>query len=155
MCVVADPPTFVPMFKDHDPEHDQFAPVMEWVANGPGKFIIGGSTYLRELMSVKSVIPFLLELERKRKIVRLSHMVVDTEEVQVKALESSTDFDDPHLVALVRVTGCKIICIRDPRSHKFLRQTKFYGSPKDRPRLYTRLKNKSLLCPKHIAPCCK
>lgn len=155
MCVVADPPTFIPMFKDDDPEHGQFAPVMEWITNGPGKFVVGGSTYQRELMSVKSVIPFLTELERKRKVVRLSHEAVDAEELQVKTLESSTDFDDPHLVALVRVTGCKIICIRDLRSHKFLRQTKFYGSPKARPRLYTRSKNRVLLCSKQIAPCCK
>lgn len=155
MCVVADPPTFVPMFKCHDPEHGQFAPVKDWVTNGPGKFVLGGSTYQRELRSVKSVIPFLAELERKRKVVRLSHEAVDAEEVKVKALESSTDFDDPHLVALVRVTGCKIICIRDLRSHKFLRSVKFYGSPKDRPRLYTRSGNIGLLCPKHITPCCK
>lgn len=89
MCVIADPPTFIPIFKASDPEHSQFSPVRNWVTNGPGKFIVGGSTYERELMSVKSVIPFLAELERKRKIVRLSREAVDAEELQVKALESS------------------------------------------------------------------
>ena len=145
MCIVADPPTLVPMFKVTDPEHLAFAPVRNWVVDGPGKFVIGGTKYKTELMAVASIIAFLKELEKRGKIIRKSDSDVDAEESAVKLIEPTKDFDDPHLVALVRLTGCKLICIRDPRSHRFLRAAKLYRATRDRPRLYTRAKNASLL----------
>lgn len=155
MCIIADPPTFTPMFKSTDPEHGVFSPVREWVINGPGKFVMGGSTYQRELLAVKSIIPLLGELEKKRKVIRWSEVAVDGDEKTVKEIEPAKNFDDPHLVSLVRLTGCRLICIRDPRAHRYLRSAKFYRALKGRPRLYTRVKNSALLCTKHIAPCCK
>lgn len=155
MCIVADPPTFVPMFKSSDPDHADFVAVRDWVLNGPGKFVMGGARYKTELMAVRSVLPFLAELQRKGKIVRSRDEEVDADEVTVKTIEPAKDFDDPHLVALVRLTGCRLICIRDPRSHRFLRAPAFYRSKKDRPRLYTRPKNHALLCPQNLAPCCR
>lgn len=155
MCIVVDPPTFVPMFKPTDPEHAVFSPVRDWVVGGPGKFVMGGAKYKTELMAVRSVLPFLAELERKGKIVRRLDKEVDDDETVVKAIEPAKDFDDPHLVALVRLTGCRLICIRDPRSHRFLRASAFYRSKKDRPRLYTRPKNNTLLCNQNLAPCCR
>lgn len=155
MCIIADPPTFIPIFKETDPEYGKFSAVRDWVKNGPGKFITGGTTYQKELMAVKSIIGLLSELEKRGKVRRNNTTAVDREEGVVKALEPAQDFDDPHLVALVRVSGCKIICIRDPRSHRFLRMAKFYKSTKDRPKLYTREKNKNLLCNANMAPCCK
>lgn len=155
MCVVADPPTLVPMFKSSDPDHSAFSAVKDWVTNGPGKFVMGGAKYRAELNAVRSVIPFLTELEKRGKIVRRSDVEVDAEELVVKTIEPTKDFDDPHLVALVRLTGCKLICIRDPRSHRFLRATQLYRSTKERPRLYTRAKNAGLLCNNNLAPCCK
>ena len=155
MCVVADPPTFVPMFKSSDPDHPAFAAVREWVTAGPGKFVMGGAKYRAELFAVRSVLPFLTELEKRKKIVRRSDAEVDAEELIVKRIEPTEDFDDPHLVALVRLTGCRLICIQDQRSHRFLRATRLYRSAKERPRLYTRAKNASLLCSDNLAPCCK
>lgn len=155
MCIIADPPTFIPIFKNTDPEYEKFSAVREWVQNGRGKFIMGGTTYQNELFAVRSILKILTELERRGKVKRTDTMTVDSEEAIVKELEPTQDFDDPHLVALVRASGCKVICIRDPRSHRFLRMAKFYKSKKDRPKLYTREKNINLLCNNNIAPCCK
>lgn len=155
MCVVADPPTLIPMFKSADPEHATFSPVRDWVVTGPGKFVIGGARYRAELTAVRTVLPFLVELERRGKIVRRSDVEVDAEENVVKRIEPAQDFDDPHLVALVRLTGCKIVCVRDPRSHRFLRASRLYRAARDRPRLYTRAGNSKLLCAANIAPCCR
>ena len=109
--------------------------------------------YKDELNAVKSILGFLAELQRRGKIVRRIDTEVDAEVLVVKAIEPKKDFDDPHLVALVRLTGCKLICVRDPRSHKFLRATNLYRSLRERPRLYTRAKNSSLLCLKNIPNC--
>jgi hypothetical protein len=155
MCVVADPPTFIPMFKPSDREHAVFAPVAKWVMEGAGKFVIGGTTYREQLRAVSSIVGVLLELERIGKVVRYADIDVDSHEAEAKRLEPGSDFDDPHLVALVRLTKCKLVCVRDKRSHKFLRAAHLYSSSKDRPKLYTRRKNQSLLCPKNIAACCR
>lgn len=155
MCIVVDPPLFIALFKDTDPDHGQFAPVLLWVTKGPGKFVLGGSTYNRELMNVKSILPSLVELERQRKLVRASQANVDIDEAVIKGIERCADFDDPHLVALIRVTGCKLVCVRDGRSHRFLRDTRFYHGIGARPSLYTREKNKHLLRVDKVAPCCR
>lgn len=156
MCIIADPPTFIPMFKDSDPEHATFVAVREWVTKGPGKFVMGGTKYNSELAKISSVIPALLELERKGRIVRAKRMDVDDHEVAVRKIEPSQDFDDPHLVALVRATGCQLICVRDRRSHKFLVDKKFYRtSGLSRPSLYTRANHKKLLLKSSPAPCCR
>ena len=155
MCVVADPPTFIPMFKPSDAEHAEFAPVAQWVMKGAGKFVIGGSTYRTQLRAVSSIVGVLLELEKLGKVLRYSDVDVDPERCTPNGLSGSEYFDDAHLVALVRLTKCKVVCVRDKRSHKFLRASHLYQSPKDRPKLYTREKNKSLLCPKNIAACCR
>jgi hypothetical protein len=155
MCIVVDPPLFVPMFKASDPEHAMYQPVRDWVENGLGKFVTGGATYKKELSRVSSILRILGELEKKGKLVKANDNKVDAEEVAVKKIFPLKDFDDPHLVAIVRTTLCKVICIRDPRAHKYLRHAKLYESTKHRPSLYTRPKNRALLCDKHICGCCK
>lgn len=146
MSIVVDPPAFVPMFKSSDSEYLKFSPVRDWVTKGPGKFVMGGTQYKTELLAVKSILSLLNELEKRGKIIRQSDSDVDADVLRVKAIEPAKDFDDPHIVALIRVSGCKLICIRDPRAHKFLRASYLYDSPRDRPKLYTREKNVGLLC---------
>lgn len=153
MSIVVDPPTFIPMFKASDPEHSAFSPVRDWVTKGPGKFVMGGTKYNRELQSVKSILNLLNELGKKGKIIRRSNTEVDADELRVKAIEPANDFDDPHIVALIRVSGCKLVCIRDRRSHRFLRASYLYDSPRDRPKLYTRAQNVGLLCIFNIPVC--
>ena len=155
MCIIIDPPVFIPMFKSTDPEHEKFLPVKNWVEKGIGKFVIGGSQYREELSRVKSILSLLAEFEKGGKVRRSNDAIVDKEILFIRKIEPSLDFDDPHLVALVRASGCKLICIRDPRSHRFLRATKFYNALHCRPKLYTREKNANLLCPNNIANCCK
>ena len=154
MCIVVDPPAFIPMFKTKDSEHHEFVQVKNWVADGPGKFVTGGSLYRAQLKKVGSVLAFLTELEKRGKVVRRSDATVDTEHVKVKRIEPNKKFDDPHLVALIRATGCRLICVRDNSAHKYLTDGKFYKQICAVPKLYTGAKNADLLCPKNIAGCC-
>lgn len=155
MCIIVDPPLFVPMFKPSNPDHLTYKSVLDWVHLGPGKFVIGGSQYKKELRAVATVLPILAEYERRGKVVRRSDGLVDAEVAQVQLIEPNPDFDDPHLVALVRVSGCKLICVNDPRSHRYLRRHDFYVSSKKRLSLYTNKKNERLLTKNKIAPCCR
>lgn len=155
MCIVPDAPILIPMLKPSDPAHEEFAPVLLWVRNGRGKFVVGGSKWKQELRAVRSILQPLQELERRGKIVFTPDAEVDAEVQVVKDLEPRADFDDPHLVALVRLTGCRLVCLRDPRAHRFLRDTRLYDRSTERPSLYTGMRNSRLLRDQNIAPCCR
>jgi hypothetical protein len=155
MCIVVDPPVFVPMFKENDVEHATFVAVRNWVRHGPGKFVIGGSKYQSELANVSSVIPVLSEYERMGKICRRDESHVDNMVALVKFIESSSGFDDEHLVALVRLTGCRLVCLRDAKARKFLKMRKLYAKKQKVPKLYTKAQHASeLLVSANLAPCC-
>lgn len=143
------------MFKSGDPDHSTFLPVRDWVFNGHGKFVLGGTQYFQELSKISTVLAVLKEYEKMHRLIKINNEEIDRHCAEVKAIEPSPDFDDPHLVALVRATGCKLVCVRDPRSHRFLKAVRFYASSKLRPKLYTQRGNSILLCPKNIASCCK
>jgi len=155
MCIVVDPPALIPTFKTSDPKHPLFLPLKNWLDTPHGKLIYGGALYRTELSKLGSIFGVLAELQRKGKIVIIPDQLVDAEVEKVKGIEPRADFDDPHLVAIVRTSGCKLICLIDPRAHRYLRDSKFYESSKDRPKLYTRPKNASLFCKENIGRCCK
>lgn len=111
--------------------------------------------YLKELQGVSSVLSLLAELSRQRKIVRIDSVEVDREVSSVKAIISSKGFDDPHLVALVRITKCKLVCLRDRKAHKYILDKKLYSSPIDVPKLYSRSSHTGLLKTKNISKCCR
>lgn len=155
MCIVIDAPLLVSLFKTSDPNHEKYMPVLNWLVEGSGKLVFGGTTYLNELNAVSSILGVLKELEKVRKVVRISDQLVDAHRDEVKKIAPEKNFDDPHLVAIVRASNCRLICVNDPRSHKYLRAVHLYESSKQRPSLYTREKNKHLLCDGNIAKCCK
>lgn len=154
MCIVVDPPVFIPLFKSRDPENRKFAPVLNWLSRGPGKLVLGGTTYEKELRQVSTILGFLAELERSGKIVRVPQGAVDLEQRMVRAIEPRPEFDDAHLVALVRASGCKLVCTRDKRAGPFIRSARFYRAGM-RPKIYTSLRHRKLLCSRNIAGCCQ
>lgn len=154
MAVIVDPPLFLALFDEKDERHGDFIEVLNWVIKGPAKFVVGGTKYKNEIYNVRSVMPKLAELSRARKIYSINDTVVDAEELRVKRIEPRADFDDPHLVALVCASKVKIICIKDPRAHKFLRRVDFYPDAKLRPKLFTRAKNRTLLIKDNLKGVC-
>lgn len=150
MCIIVDPPLFISIFKSDDSNHEKYKPVLNFIDRVGGKFVIGGSLYEAELKGVASILRHLTEYEKKGKVIKMDKAQTDSDVLVIKTIEPSVNFDDPHLVALVRMSGSKLICVNDPRSHKYLRASKFYNSTKDRPKLYTRPKNAAILCATNI-----
>lgn len=155
MCIIVDPPLFVALFKTSDARHVTFLPVLKWVKEGEGKFVVGGSLYQEELRKVATVLGPIQELEKKGKVVRRDKAKVDIQVQVVKAIEESEKFDDPHLVALVLESGCRLICTSDDRAHKYLKATKFYTNSKSKPSLFTSESHHHLLRKSNIANCCQ
>ena len=108
MCLIIDACCFANVFNPADTNHVEFAPVMEWVTKGEGRIVYGGTKYKKELKKVGRCLRLLVELSRQGRVIELEQEAVDAEEKKVSAKESSKDFDDPHLVALVIISRCNI-----------------------------------------------
>ncbi|KJU84239.1 hypothetical protein MBAV_003565 [Candidatus Magnetobacterium bavaricum] len=126
---------------------------MEWITKGKGKIVYGGSTYASELQKMNTRRNFLRAFERAGKVVSIDDAAVDGKEKTYKA-HVNNDFDDPHLVAIIAVSGVKLLCTKDKRAIPFLKNRQFYQKGKS-PKIYTSKKNANLLCDDNIAECCK
>ncbi|MBF0337359.1 MAG: hypothetical protein HQL05_05960 [Nitrospirae bacterium] len=142
------------MFDTDNVEHHEFEPVFEWITRGKGKIVYGGSTYAKELEEMKTRRNVLKSFDKARKIVYINDVTVDDKEEEYKAHVNNRDFDDPHIVAIIAVSGVKLVCTNDDRSIPFLKNKKFYPKGKS-PKIYTSKKNANLLCDNNIAKCCK
>lgn len=162
MCLVVDSNTVAAVLNKEDAMHHDFAPVEDWIFNGRGKLVYGGKRLRSELAKLKRYQPLLLELERKGKTVSLDDDKIDDREKAITGQLKQKGigvgdkrFNDAHLVALVATSGVRIVCTRDVSSFRFLRDSAFYEKSTDRPKLYTSIRNRDLLCNQNIASCCK
>ena len=152
MCLVLDTNCFNSFF---DPDNEEFSPALAWLVGGKGKLVIGGTTYGEELSKAHKYRKMFVNLEKMGKVVSLNLADVDNEEEKVLQIkDENKDFDDPHLVAIIRVSKCKIICTNDKRAHKFLKDKAFYkGCTK--PKIYQKKQHKNLLTDTNIVEVCK
>ncbi len=151
MCVIVDTNTFGPVFNPNNDKHSEFEPVLNWVLHGKGKFVIGGSKYMGELKKATRYLRLFRILNTtKDKVVRLDNKMVDDEQARIEALITDTDFDDPHLPAMIIVSKCQVICSDDTRSIRFVTDSRLYPDGVKTPKYYTGCRNKNLLCDNYI-----
>ncbi|MBF0538327.1 MAG: hypothetical protein HQL03_08765 [Nitrospirae bacterium] len=153
MCIVIDTNCISCVFDEDNDEHHDFEPVYKWLRYGKGKIVYGGSTYAGELQKITARRNFLKGFEKADKIVYIDDADVDNKEEEYKA-HVNRDFDDPHIVAIVAVSGVKLVCTKDKRAIPFLKNKQFYKKGKS-PKIYTSKKNADLLCDDNIAERCK
>lgn len=151
MCLIIDTCAWHKVFGSKDSD---FMPVKDWLYDKNGKMIIGGSTYQVELETLKKYLGVIAELSRQRKVVKINDNDVDKTEQKIKKIINSGDFDDPHIVALVEESGCRVVCTLDSRSDKYLRDNSLYKKSK-RPSIYRSAKHAHLLCDKNIVTICR
>ena len=106
-----------------------FKPVLDAVIAGTNKLAIGGSTLNKEYQKLKGVWRFIRILDQAGRTQLCSVSEVDREMELVKtAFDISSD--DPHVLALARISGARILCSRDKALHSD------FGNPRiiNRPR---------------------
>lgn len=155
MCIVIDTNCFASVFDADSQRHLEFKPVREWIISGRGKLVYGGTTYRGELTRAKKYLRLFTELKKAAKVVEVDSQQVDRIEQELRRRLSHPDFDDPHLVAIVIASGCRLICSDDVRAFPFLRQATLYPKHVQRPHIYSQASNKDLLQDKNIADICK
>jgi len=155
MCIVIDTNCFNPVFDRANLKHPEFRPVLNWIVDGAGKIVFGGSKYKAELARTPKILKFFSVLKRARKLVEVNQQRVDQWQARVEAIFDPRKHNDPHLPAIVSVSGCRLICTEDKKSHALLKSKKCYPKSVVRPSIYSGARNQDLLCDRYIADICR
>lgn len=126
MCIVIDTCAISRVFTAGDADFDA---VRRWIVEGRGKMVFGGTKYNEELLKLGRYLAVIQELTRQRKTVVVNRDLVDEAEARVREMEPCADFDDPHIVAIVKVSRCRVVCSTDARADRFVQDRRFYGAP--------------------------
>jgi len=153
MCIVLDINVIPNIFNNESKEHVEFKPVRDWIIDKKGKVVYGGTKYFDELSKMRQYLSLFVRLNGAGKAVVRDTQAVDKIQAEVEAIIQDKDFDDPHLVAILKESGCKLICSLDARAFPFLKHHLFFKG-KEKPKIYSSSRNKDLLCDANIAECC-
>jgi len=145
MCLVIDCCTLASVFDESNTQHKEFAPVRHWLFKGKGKLIYGGTHYVEELERAPRYLGIFVELGRSKKAIKINTSVVDGLESEIKNQVKTKKFNDPHLIAIMRASGCRTVCTADEKAMPFLKSQALYGVGSKRAKIYSREKNKKLL----------
>lgn len=159
MAIIIDANCVANVFSRRSDKHKDFKPVLNWILLGKGLMIYGGTQYKRELAKTAKYLPIIRLLKDVGKAIEGCTKDIDDYQKKVEDLRENTDFDDPHLPAIVVITKCRIICSEDTRSIPFVQDGKYYPNGFKTPVYYTSKKNKNLLNDKYVdkslKPLCK
>ncbi len=151
MCLVIDTCCIAKVFDHGNKQHPNYAPVLEWVSNGNGRMIYGGTKYAIELRELPRYVPVISELERSGRVVVLSRAHVDAIADALKAEITDPDFNDEHLIAIVIVSRCRVVCTDDKVAIFYLKRRQFYSCHGlKRPKIYQSSRNKRLCCDENV-----
>ena len=118
--------------------------------------VYGGSKYKQELAKCKKLRGVFVELKNKGKYIEINCAKVDEDEKCVAGLINSDKCDDAHLIAILRVSGCLLLCSNDKRADCFIKKRSLYPDRKKRS-IYrceqheTLLTKSKIIVPRNIA----
>jgi hypothetical protein len=151
MCLVIDACCLAKVFDGNNHEHSDFVPVLNWITIGKGRMIYGGTKYKTELAQASRFLRMVVNLERAGKTIRVPDDAVDEIASALKAKVTDPEFDDEHLVALVIVSRCLVVCTIDHIAMRYLKRKDMYsGYSVKKPRIYSSQRNANLCCEKHL-----
>ena len=121
---------------------------------GKGKLVYGGAKYRLELKKARRYLRLVNELRKARTAIEVDSQEVDTTQQEIEVFLEHKDFNDSHIVAIVIVSRCGLICSYDRKAHPFFKMSILYPKHFKRPKIYTGINCKDLLCDKNIVGVC-
>lgn len=144
------------MLDPQNREHHRFVPVWNWIYLGKGRMIYGGTKYLAELRRMAKFLKIIVELRRKGRLIVLPQEEVDRIANKTKAKVSDAAFDDEHLVAIVVVSSCRVVCTDDLRAMQYLKRRELYSEYHMKPpSIYHQETHAHLCCDENLLEICK
>jgi len=145
MCVIVDTCCISKVFNVNAKEHSRFELLYAWINGKNGRLVFGGTKYKKEIRPMKNFLKLLLDYERQGKVSRVADSEVDAFALKAKEKVVEKDFNDEHLVGIVAVSRCCVICTDDTTAIPFITRPELYSALNMRPpRIYSRRAHKAL-----------
>jgi len=153
MCIVIDMNAMPSVFNPEVKDHPEFYPVKDWIYNGKGKMVYGGKTYSSQLAKLPRYMHLVVSLDRQRKVIKIDKTKVDQAEKVVLTAVRSYKCDDAHIIAIVGVSGCRLVCTKDDKSNVYIKDKRLYPKHTKTPKIYKGLRHAGLLNDRNIVTC--
>ena len=139
MCLIIDANLASEIFAgDSNPD---FLPVIRWLLSENGLMVYGGKNF-DELKKINRATAFIRELNRLGRADIYQPSEIDEEENVVMKLKLMRS-DDPHVIALARVSGARVVCTNDVALIADFKNVGLVPSPKGK--IYRGRQHKALL----------
>lgn len=145
MCIVVDINTYAPVFNERCSRHSDFRPVKEWIENGNGFLVFGGTRYKEELQRTFRYLRLVRQMKVSGQAVAIDDSAVDSAEEVVRQRTVGTHCNDQHIIALLGVSRCPLFCSQDASSFVYIKSKALYPDGMERVRIYSSVKNTALL----------
>jgi hypothetical protein len=155
MCLIIDTCCIHRVFNVSSKEHAEFAPVLKWITRGKGRMLYGGRKYKEELRAMTSYLRLFTEFQRQGKLVEVVGDKVDEFGEALKKRVPDKSFNDEHIVALVAISRCRVVCTDDKLSMPYLKRRDLYPADVKPPKIYTARSHAKLCCDKHVVDACR
>jgi hypothetical protein len=121
---------------------------------GRGKIIFGGSKFKKEIRGSR-FLKILTEFEKLHKLVSVPDGQVDKLGRELKEKVPDRKFNDEHIVALVSLTRCCVVCTDDDEAVPYLKMRELYPQGMKRPKIYRTARHAPLCCNEHVVAACR
>ena len=139
MCIIIDANSLGAFLTD--PVKKDAAPIRNWLANSGGRIIVStGGAFKREVgQKLRSRLTTYVRAGQAR-VIPAEQFVADEQMLRTRADLRS---DDPHVLALARMTGARLLYTADANLIKDFKDKKFIDKP--RGKVYSSASNSNLL----------
>jgi len=155
MCVIIDTNSFASVFNEKCSMHYKFKPIYDWIISGQGRVVYGGTRYKDELRRAGRYYGIFIELGKQRKTILVDDNKVDKRQEELIAIVKHRDFNDAHIIAIVTISGCRLVCSDDSRSYPFIRNMSLYPHGFKPPKIYKGLSSRNLLSARQLLCICR
>lgn len=145
MSIVIDINALASVFNSDCDKHFNFKPVKSWLDSGRGIVLYGGTKYKDELKLAFRYLKLMRLMKDAGKARALDDAEVDAYEKNVITMVNNKACDDPHIIAILAVSRCNLLCSSDARSYVYIKNKKLYPKGMKEVKIYGSIKNKSLL----------
>ncbi|MDR2803641.1 MAG: hypothetical protein LBB22_05065 [Treponema sp.] len=143
--IVLDTNSFSSVFDSDCSDNCEFRFVLQWVLNqNHACFVFGGSKYKSEIKKIIKYLKLISELQKAGKFVEINCEMIDDYAKELKGICTDKVFNDEHLVSILNISGCKLLCTKDIEAMPYIKRKDFYFDQKI-PRIYSGARNRDLL----------
>jgi len=123
--IVLDTNSFSSVLDPNSNDHIEFYHVLKWVIEHQfACFVFGGTKYKDELKKMTKYLKLLSEFKKTGKCVEINTQLIDNDTIRLKKICADSAFDDEHIVAILNISGCKLVCTKDTKAIPYILKEK-------------------------------